>query len=163
MRSEVFSELYLIQSLEGGPRLLRRVKKVLFKDPTTGIKQFRAVLEELLQLEHPNMSQLLDYREDLHSFFLIFECCNGSNLFDEIEASNQMTENMAAEITRQILSTMVYLHSKAFVYGNLNPAVLMLDEGSSVHDALNLKLVDLDLQCALAASGQNFFACPLYF
>lgn len=67
------------------------------------------------------MTQLIDFREDLHSFFLVFEACNGSNLFEEIERAPQMTENMAAEITRQILSTMVYLHSKAFVYGNLNP------------------------------------------
>jgi len=103
------------------PRVLRRIKKILFKDPMQGIRDFRHSLEELLALEHPNMTQLLDYREDMHSFFLIFETCNGANLFDEMDQAPQMTENMAAEITRQILSTMVYLHSKGFVYGNLNP------------------------------------------
>lgn len=56
-----------------------------------------------------------------------------------------MTENMAAEITRQILSTMVYLHSKGFVYGNLNPQVIQLDEGCNIQDSLNLKLTDLDI------------------
>lgn len=74
-----------------------------------------------------------------------------------------MTENMAAEITRQILSTVVFLHSRGIVYGNLNPQVIMLDEGCNVMDSLNLKLVDIDLQCALAASGLQIFATPLYF
>lgn len=58
---------------------------------------------------------------------------------------------------------MVYLHSKGFVYGNLNPQVLMLDEGGNIMDSLNLKLVDIDLQSAIAASGHPMFATPLYF
>ena len=34
---------------------------------------FRKHLEELIRLEHPNIIQLLDYREDKYSFFLVFE------------------------------------------------------------------------------------------
>lgn len=37
------------------------------------IENFRMKLEELQTLEHPNVMQLLDVREDLYSFFLIFE------------------------------------------------------------------------------------------
>jgi hypothetical protein len=58
---------------------------------------------------------------------------------------------------------MVYLHSKGFVYGNLNPQVLMLDDGGNIQDSLNLKLVDIDLQSAIACSGHPLFATPLYF
>lgn len=62
------------------------------------------------------------------------------------EGKLTMTEKFAAEITRQILSTIVYLHSKGFVYGNLNPSMIMLDGETSISDAnLNLKLMDLDL------------------
>ena len=80
------------------------------------------------------------------------------------EGKLTMTEKFAAEITRQILSTIVYLHSKGFVYGNLNPSMIMLDGESSISDAnLNLKLMDLDLQSAIAASGHEIFASSLYF
>ena len=166
IKTEIFSDLYLINMRDHvgeAPRVLRRIKKILFKDPSKGLKVFRTQLEDLCQLEHPNIAQLLDYKEDVHCFFLIFDACNGPNLFEEIEKSNKMTENMGAEITRQILSTMVYLHSKGFVYGNLSPEVLLLEDGGNIHDSLNLKLVDIDLQCAIAASGQQIFATPLYF
>lgn len=89
LKQEIFSELFLIRMVQSNgsamPRVLRRIKKILFKDPISGIRDFRQKLEELLAVEHPNMTQLLDYREDMHSFFLIFETCNGSNLFDEME------------------------------------------------------------------------------
>lgn len=89
LRQEIFSELFLIRMVQSNgsamPRVLRRIKKILFKDPMQGIQDYRRQLEELLSLEHPNMTQLLDYREDMHSFFLIFETCNGANLFDEID------------------------------------------------------------------------------
>lgn len=62
--------------------MLRRIKKVLFKEPHKGIKQFRAMLDDMLNLEHPNMTQLLDYREDANSFFLIYDSCKGENLFE---------------------------------------------------------------------------------
>ena len=56
-------------------RLLRRIKKFIFtkQHPRKDIENFRKKLEELQSLEHPNVMQLLDVREDLYSFFLIFE------------------------------------------------------------------------------------------
>lgn len=50
VRSEIFSELYLIRVIsETGaavPRLLRRIKKAMFREPITGLKQFRQSLED---------------------------------------------------------------------------------------------------------------------
>ena len=45
-------------------RVLRKVKKVVFRDLSQGIEDYRFSLEELLQLEHPNITQLYDYKED---------------------------------------------------------------------------------------------------
>lgn len=75
-----------------------------------------------------------------------------------------MTEKLAAEIVRQLLSTMVYLHSKGFIYGNLSPKVVMLDPESSLPDGnINIKLVDLDIQSAISASTHSVFWTPTYF
>ena len=55
-------------------RLLRRIKKFIFTShPKRDIENFRKKLEELQSLEHPNVMQLLDVREDMYSFFLVFE------------------------------------------------------------------------------------------
>jgi len=77
-----------------------------------------------------------------------------------------MTEKLAAEIVRQLLSTMVYLHSKGFIYANLSHQVVMLDQesSSSLQDGnFSIKLVDLDIQCAIAVSNHTVFGTPVYF
>jgi len=55
-----------------------------------------------------------------------------------------MTENLAAEIGRQILSTIVYLHSKSHIYRNMSPDVLLLESDDNISDySFNLKLVNI--------------------
>ena len=56
-----------------------------------------------------------------------------------------MTENLAAEICRQILSTIVYLHSKSHIYRNLSPDVLLLESDDNIVEGFNLKLINIDL------------------
>lgn len=74
-------------------------------------------------------------------------------MFSKIEELSEMTENLAAEICRQILSTIVYIHSKSHVYRNLNPDVLLLENDDNINEGFNLKLVNIDLQDAMAAAG----------
>jgi serine/threonine protein kinase len=73
------------------------------------------------------------------------EHCPGGQLFSKIEELSEMTENLAAEVCRQILSSIVYLHSKTLIYRNLNPEVLLLETDENILDGFNLKLVDIDL------------------
>lgn len=56
-----------------------------------------------------------------------------------------MTENLAAEICRQVLSSIVYIHSKSHVYRNLNPEVLLLETDENIVDGFNLKLVNIEI------------------
>ncbi len=134
------------------------MRKVVFRDPTQGIEDYRFSLEDLLQLEHPNITQLYDYKEDEYNFYLVLEHCKGGRLFDKIENLSEMTENLAAEICRQILSTIVYLHSKSHIYRNLSPDVLLLESDENIADmSFNLKLINIDLQSALTFAKQQFY------
>lgn len=119
-----------------------------------GVEDFRFQLEELVQLEHPNIAQIFEYREDTYNFYLTMEYCPGGSLFSKIEALSEMTENLAAEVCRQILSSIVYLHSKSLVYRNLNPDVLLLEADDNILDGFNLKLVDIDIQTSKSYAHQ---------
>ncbi|CDW87290.1 protein kinase domain containing protein [Stylonychia lemnae] len=165
-KKEIFSEVYEIKMLTGNKdkRLLRKIKKVVFNKNQSGIEDFRFSLEELLLLDHPNIAQLFDYKEDLFNFYLMIEFCEGGKLFDKIEQLEQISENLAAEICRQILSTIVYLHSKSQVYRNLSPEVLYLEvEEELKGESFNLKVIDMDLQQAHALSNTQTYSVPLYF
>ena len=74
-----------------------------------------------------------------------------------------MTENLAALIIRQVLSAIVYLHSKNLVYKGLTTDVLYLETNDNIQDSLNLKLIDIDIQAALGAVSDSMFLAPLCF
>ena len=77
------------------------MKKFIFTEPSKGIPKFREHLEDLVRLEHPNIIQVLDFREDLHSFFIVFEASSfGSMLFSELENLETFSETMIAEVAR---------------------------------------------------------------
>jgi serine/threonine protein kinase len=60
-----------------------------------------------------------------------------------------LTETLAAEITRQLLSTLVFLHSNNLIYGsNLSSESLFLDVDSSIDENLNIKVRDIDIEIA---------------
>jgi hypothetical protein len=90
--------------------------------------------------------QLLEYREDLYNFFLIFDApAIGRKLVESISAT--LNDTIAAEITRQLLSTLVYLHANNFTYGpNLSLDSLLLDVDSFNDENLNIKLADLEIE-----------------
>jgi hypothetical protein len=43
-------------SLAGKERVLRKIRKVVFKDNQQGAEDFRFSLEDFVQLEHPNIA-----------------------------------------------------------------------------------------------------------
>lgn len=106
LKREVFADIFLIKMtspplIAGEMRVLRRLKKVIFRESYNGVEEFRFSLEnELMKLEHPNIAQIYDYREDSYNFYLIIEYCKGGRLFSKIESLSEMTENLAAEICR---------------------------------------------------------------
>jgi hypothetical protein len=44
--------------------VLRKIQKFIFIGQEQGIEDFRFALDDLLQLEHPNITQLFEYKED---------------------------------------------------------------------------------------------------
>ncbi len=79
---------------------MRIIKKIVFNSHLSGIEDFRFSIEELLTLDHPNIQNVYDYKEDLYNFYIIMEYCNGGKLIKKIEELEVMSENLAAEITR---------------------------------------------------------------
>jgi serine/threonine protein kinase len=83
-------------------------------------------------LDHPNLGQIYDFREDEYNFYVIQEFCKGGKIFHKIENLTEITENLGAEIIRQILSAIVYLHSKNLIYRGLSMDVLLLESNDNI-------------------------------
>ena len=73
IKKETFGDLYLIKMKDNGElKILRKIKKVLFsKEPTEQIENFRYSLEEILSLDHPNITSITCHKEDEYNFYLV--------------------------------------------------------------------------------------------
>ncbi|KAG5837871.1 hypothetical protein ANANG_G00217660 [Anguilla anguilla] len=123
LKAKEFCELCLARERQTGQVFI--CKKFLKKD---GRKVRRAAKNEILILRmvsHPNILQLIDTYETRKEYFIIQEIATGGDLFDWILDQGSYTERDAANVVRQVLEAVSYLHSLNIVHRNLKLENLM--------------------------------------
>ncbi|EAY03402.1 CAMK family protein kinase [Trichomonas vaginalis G3] len=125
--------------------------------------QLEKELRVLQSLNHPNIAQIYEvvYLEDI--IIVVMEYCPNGDLLDYITSKNGLHPTEITEMLKQILSALVYLHSKGIAHRDLKPENIVLDE------KFNLKLIDFGV-CALTNSthktvvGSHLYIAPeVYF
>ncbi|EZG46771.1 calcium/calmodulin-dependent protein kinase [Gregarina niphandrodes] len=99
-------------------------------------------VEVVKSLDHPNIMKLYEFFGDKKYYYLVMECYKGGELFDEIINRQKFGEADAANILRQVLSGVTYLHRHHIVHRDLKPENLLLESKSK--DA-QIKIVDFGL------------------
>ncbi|CAL8080418.1 unnamed protein product [Calicophoron daubneyi] len=87
-------------------------------------------------LDHPNIVKLLEVVDTAKTLYLIMEYASGGELYEYLANHGRMTEKMAREKFRQILSAVQYCHQKGIIHRDLKTENLLLDSN------MNIKLVD---------------------
>ena len=119
-----------------------RAVKILSKKNLKSEEELKAMLTEvsiLKSLDHPNILKIHETYQDKFSYFIVTELCSGGELFDRIASQRILSEALAAEYTRQILSCLIYCHDRHIAHRDLKPENFLLD---SVSPGANLKLID---------------------
>ncbi|KAL7631844.1 UNVERIFIED_CONTAM: hypothetical protein RMT77_017854 [Armadillidium vulgare] len=89
----------------------------------------------LRRLKHPNIVQLMDTYEDREHVYLVIELVTGGELFDRIVEKGSYTEKDAADLIRQVLEAVDYMHDQGVVHRDLKPENLLYysqDEDSKI-------------------------------
>lgn len=110
-------------------------------DKATGIKYACKIIEKsaaeeelnLLQreidimskLKHKNIIQLVEVFEDNEYLNLMLELVTGGELFDQIVQRGSYSERDAANIVKQILEAVMYMHSNGIAHRDLKPENLL--------------------------------------
>ncbi|KAK8404722.1 hypothetical protein O3P69_007759 [Scylla paramamosain] len=92
-------------------------------------------IKVLRRLTHPNIVQLLETFEDKHKVYLVMELVTGGELFDRIVEKGSYTEKDAADLIRQVLEAVDYMHEQGVVHRDLKPENLLYfsqDEDSKI-------------------------------
>ena len=65
--------------------------------------------------------------EDEEHLYIVTEYIDGGELFDEIQRRISFPEELAGDVLRQILSSILYCHSKKIMHRDLKPENILID------------------------------------
>ena len=103
------------------------------------IELFEREAQVLAKLDHPNISQYIDYF-DIETakdkvFYIVQQLAPGKSLFQLVQSGWRTTEAEVKQIAAQILSILDYLHSlkPPVIHRDLKPQNLILDESGKIY------------------------------
>ena len=120
--------------------ITRAVKVVRKEDLEFGER--RKLLEEielLKQLDHPNIGQVVEMFEDKKKIYFVNEMMHGGTLYQRVLMDSQFNEVKSANIIKQLISAVNYLHQNNIVHGDIKPQNIHYKDAKS--DAI-VKLID---------------------
>uniref|UniRef100_A0A7S2GZH2 Calmodulin n=1 Tax=Helicotheca tamesis TaxID=374047 RepID=A0A7S2GZH2_9STRA len=115
---------------------------------TEGLQQLREEVRILSEMDHPHIVRLEEVYESENEIFLVQELCEGGDLFDWLDEHIKkqqdplVWEEICADLMRQLVSGLRYLHSKGIVHRDMKLENILFDtEGANSE----LKIIDFGL------------------
>eukprot|EP00830_Metopus_es_P017914 TRINITY_DN6067_c0_g2_i2.p1 TRINITY_DN6067_c0_g2~~TRINITY_DN6067_c0_g2_i2.p1 ORF type:complete len:423 (+),score=78.40 TRINITY_DN6067_c0_g2_i2:63-1271(+) len=90
--------------------------------------------------DSPHIVKLYEFYSDSKYYYMVTEYVDGGELFDEIQRRKGFSEEMAADITGQLLSSIVYCHERKIVHRDLKPENILIDEVTE--SKIKIKVID---------------------
>lgn len=117
-------------------------------------QQLDAEIEIFLCMDHPHIARLVDVYESAASIVVVMECAEGGELFDRV-TQKRLSEDEAADATRQVLLALNYIHSHGIVHRDLKLENILYDTKGGNH----LKLIDFGFSKFLDSNGRLHTSC----
>mmetsp|Transcript_4013 Transcript_4013/g.7750 ORF Transcript_4013/g.7750 Transcript_4013/m.7750 type:complete len:463 (-) Transcript_4013:266-1654(-) len=108
-------------------------------------------IDILCKINHRNIVQLFEIYETPSYLYLVMELVTGGELFDSVVEKGFYSEKDAAEVMRDVVLAIQYLHSKNVVHRDLKPENLLYstnDEATRI-----IKVADFGLAKVFDTSG----------
>jgi serine/threonine-protein kinase len=95
-------------------------------------ERFKAEVETLKQLLHPNIVRLNGFGEEDGHLYYVMEYVPGRNLQDELAAGRRFTWREVTRIGVQVAQALKHAHDRGVVHRDLKPANLLLTEQDQI-------------------------------
>ena len=83
---------------------------------------------EILEVnQHPNITRIFELMEDAKNFYIVMELVTGGNLFTKIQTMQRFTEQQAAQIIKQVLLALNFMHSKNIMHRDIKPENILCE------------------------------------
>ncbi|WZN61519.1 serine/threonine protein kinase [Chloropicon roscoffensis] len=110
-----------------------------------GTNELRAFLNEcdiLAEIGHDNVPVLHGIYEHGRKYTMIMEYASGGELFERIQSQGSFNEEAAANITRQLLSVLQYIHDRSIAHRDLKPENILFANCERDLAKATVKLID---------------------
>lgn len=134
-----YATVLLASNLQSGAK---RAVKIIPKKRIVShevAQRYLSEVEILRQMDHPNIVRVYEYFQDETYLYIVTELCEGGELLDKIVSKTVLPEAVVAQYMRQLLSAVLYCHTKHIVHRDLKLENLLLL--SKADDSL-LKVID---------------------
>lgn len=126
----------------GNSVAIKTIPKKKVSDP----KKIKAEFNVLRQLDHAHICKAYECYEDRRNIYLVMDICSGGTLLETLCKQVKFSEADCANVMRQILSALGYLHHSDFVFRDLKTENVMFASPPKTA-AGNVKLIDFGLCC----------------
>ena len=89
--------------------------------------------------DHPNIISYHEVFEDVGHLYIVMDHCGGGELFDRISRDQKFSEKTAANVFRQMVSSLYYIHSLGIAHCDLKPENFIFETGK---DESKILLID---------------------
>jgi len=156
-----FGKVFIAQhSISGQKRAVKRIKSLGKLDDAT-----KNEIDALLSLDHPHIVKLVEFFEGEKYLHLVFELCEGPDLFDRITETpeGKLSEDEASVALRHILKALQCCHAEYRGHYDIKPENFMYTK----QDMTNLKMIDLGLSSgfekARVIKGTDGYMAPEFW
>ena len=85
-------------------------------------------LQILEETHHPHITRVFELLEDKRCYYIVMELITGGNLFDMIKKERSFTESRAANIIKQLVLALCYMHGLNIMHRDLKPENLLTEK-----------------------------------
>ena len=119
-----FAEVFLVVNLKYNQQF---VAKVMTYDESK-VDTFESEVQALLKLNHPNIIRIYDHFRINSQIFMILEFCSRGSLHNEINFTKGLSMSRFLELSREIVSALVYCHARGIAHRDIKPGNVLIDQ-----------------------------------
>lgn len=120
----------------------KRAVKIIPKYKLNNLENFLNEVELLRLVDHPQIIRMYEWFEDKANIYIIMDLCEGGELFDKISSVGHFTEQVAAELFKNMMNAVNYCYDRKICHKDLKPENFMFHEKD---DLSSIKLIDFGL------------------
>jgi len=136
--SGIAGDVHLATSRHSGRRVAVKSFDRLGPGGPEGWAEAQSEVDIYMSLSHPNIAQLYAVYDERDALHIVMECLEGGELFSRLVTCKRYAEAEAADVARQVLSALAYLHAHGVVHCDVKLENILYETSQSKH----VKIID---------------------